>query len=1271
MLHWQYNSYVLLLVIAAALSVTLAFFAWRRRPASGATPLVLLMLVVAEWSLAYALEVGSPNLQTKHFWAQMQYLGIVTVPVAWLAFVLQYTGRGKWLTRRNMAVLAVEPLLILLLVQTNDGHKLIWRDTSLIASGFPLSYTYGAGFSVNIAYSYLLLLIGAFLLLQSLARSPRVYRGQAAVMLIGALAPWVGNALYVFGLSPFPHLDLTPFAFTLTGLLVTWGLFRFRLLDIVPVARDAVIESMGDGVMVLDTQNRIVDLNPPAQRIIGCSAAEAIGQPAAQVLPAQLSLFERGRDVTPVLSVVEGEAREEIVMGEGEAQRHFDLRIASLCDRRGRLTGRLLVLRDITERKQIEDALRESEERFRGIFENATIGLYRTTPDGRILMANPALVHRLGYSSFEELTQRNLEESGYETESPRSAFKKRVESEGQVMGLESVWVKQDGTTLFVRESAKAIRDEAGNTLYYEGMVEDITDRKRAEEALKRQAVQLATLNRIGRHVASILDQQELLQDAVNAVREDLGYLQAAVLLVDEEASELYVAAATDNFWEVIPDGYRQSVGKGAIGIAAETGEMILVKDAFNDPRVYRVGEWFSPSALATPIKTGGQVIGVLEVEADAPNAFDENDRIGLEIMADQIATAIENARLYQETQQRALEQETLREAALALTTALDRDQVIDRILAQLQRVAPYDSASVQLLREDRMEIVGGRGFPNLPNLMGISFPTDGDTPYSEVVRTQAPFIVEDAPSVYEAFREDPHRQAVIRSWLGVPMLIGERLVGMIALDKGEPGFYTQEHARLAETFAAQAAVALENAWLHEGVRRQLEQLAVLYQVAEAGSRILELQPLLQRLLDRILAITGMHIGAIYQLDQANQQLCLLVHRGLLTEFVARVETYAPGEGITGRALVSGQTMIFEDALDVPEVREKARLAGFRSQISLPLKAVGKVIGVLNLNSKDPRAWPPDEIRWLEAVAGQAAIAIENAHLFEEIEERRMYLETVLGAAPDAIVALDACQQIVEWNAGAERLFGYSWEEAIGQNIDHLITSPDVFEEATEFTQMIMGGLEVSPLETIRYRKDGSPVDVILAGSPILVEGELIGIVAVYTDISARVQMEETLRILALLDELTGLYNRRGFSILAEQQLKMAHREKRKLLLLFADLDGMKRINDTFGHEEGDRALVEAADVLRETFRESDVIARFGGDEFVVLAIETNGAPAEALTHRLQENLEARNAGEGRLYDLSLSVGLAHYNPEQPCSIDELVARADRAMYERKRGNQKA
>lgn len=162
------------------------------------------------------------------------------------------------------------------------------------------------------------------------------------------------------------------------------------------------------------------------------------------------------------------------------------------------------------------------------------------------------------------------------------------------------------------------------------------------------------------------------------------------------------------------------------------------------------------------------------------------------------------------------------------------------------------------------------------------------------------------------------------------------------------------------------------------------------------------------------------------------------------------------------------------------------------------------------------------------------------------------------------------------------------------------------------------------------------------------------------------EMVQELRNQALVDELTGLYNRRGFMFLAQQQLKLANRNKTGMLLLFADVNNLKWINDTLGHQKGDLALIETANILKETFREPDIIARIGGDEFGVLAIGSRRDSAEMLISRLQKNLDSHNAKGKRRYKLSLSMGIARYDPECPCSIDELLDRADTLMYEQKR-----
>jgi len=168
------------------------------------------------------------------------------------------------------------------------------------------------------------------------------------------------------------------------------------------------------------------------------------------------------------------------------------------------------------------------------------------------------------------------------------------------------------------------------------------------------------------------------------------------------------------------------------------------------------------------------------------------------------------------------------------------------------------------------------------------------------------------------------------------------------------------------------------------------------------------------------------------------------------------------------------------------------------------------------------------------------------------------------------------------------------------------------------------------------------------------------------DISKRKQLEEEMRALTLCDELTGLYNRRGFMTLGEQQMKIANRIMNRLVLIFADIDGMKWINDTFGHHEGDAALIEITNILRKTFRESDIIARIGGDEFVILAIETDESNDTLLIERLKEHLDEHNEKRERSCMLMLSIGIAHYDPDHPSSLAELMEQADALMYMQKR-----
>ena len=292
----------------------------------------------------------------------------------------------------------------------------------------------------------------------------------------------------------------------------------------------------------------------------------------------------------------------------------------------------------------------------------------------------------------------------------------------------------------------------------------------------------------------------------------------------------------------------------------------------------------------------------------------------------------------------------------------------------------------------------------------------------------------------------------------------------------------------------------------------------------------------------------------------------------------------------------------------------------------------------------------------ETVARQAA-ELERAAMARQ-------MAAIVESSNDAIYGSDIKGHVTSWNPAAERLYGYTAEEILGQFHTALVP-PELEGEAVEVTRQVLEGKAVQALDTVRLHKDGSPIDVSITLSPIRdVMGEIIGISTIVRDISERKRSEE-LRRLALLDELTGLNNRRGFLLLAEHQMSVARRDKKPLALLFIDLNNLKTINDNFGHKEGDRAISDTAALLKDTFRESDIIARVGGDEFCVLMTADNELDVDTPVGRLNTNVELHNAQGIRPYKLSLSVGRANYDPNAPVPIEDLMRQADALMYQAK------
>jgi len=399
---WQYTVNMSLLVVAAVVLSALILFLWSNRQAVGAKAFIVLELAILEWTLGNALELNSPDLAGKSFWTNVQYVGIVAVPVLWLIFTVQYAGREQWLTRRHVLLWWVVPALTLFFIWTNDLHSLMRFNVRLDISGpFPIiAKTYGLWFWIHTAYSYLLMLIGSFLLIRALQRAPQLYRQQRNIVLIGILLPWVANVAYVLRLIP-DRLDLMPLIFTASALIIAVGLFRFRLFELMPVAREVVVESMNDGVLVIDLHDRIADLNPCARSLLGQLDREVVGQPVAQVWSAWTALADR----------LDGarEVRAEIQVNADAAQRFVDLSLLPLRDGHGQLIGRLAILRDISAYKRVEEALRQAQSELEARVEQRTAELAAVNYELRSEIVERRRVEAERETLIQELEAKNAE----------------------------------------------------------------------------------------------------------------------------------------------------------------------------------------------------------------------------------------------------------------------------------------------------------------------------------------------------------------------------------------------------------------------------------------------------------------------------------------------------------------------------------------------------------------------------------------------------------------------------------------------------------------------------------------------------------------------------------------------------------------------------------------------------------------------------------------------------------------------------------------------
>jgi PAS domain S-box-containing protein len=317
---------------------------------------ILIMLSMSLWSVNYAFEVGFVDIELKYLFARLQYLGIAFVPVIWFLFATEYSGICKQFARKYERVFFLLPFLTILLMLTNSLHKLYFENYYLDTSGsFPLLvFEHGPFFWVFYAYSFILIVIGVFFFFTQFVLLATPYKTQAAIALTAACIPLLGNILYLKHIGPFKSVDPTPFLFTITGLIFFWGIMQHKFLNIIPIARENVIESMSDGYIVVDLKNSIVDINKSAFELAGKTRKEVIGRNLSELFGKEVELF--------LNDTHEGNFGKEISLKSGLETKFFNISTSPLTTE-DNAEGKLVMIHDITEIYRYQEALEQANKK--------------------------------------------------------------------------------------------------------------------------------------------------------------------------------------------------------------------------------------------------------------------------------------------------------------------------------------------------------------------------------------------------------------------------------------------------------------------------------------------------------------------------------------------------------------------------------------------------------------------------------------------------------------------------------------------------------------------------------------------------------------------------------------------------------------------------------------------------------------------------------------------------------------------------------------------
>lgn len=644
------------------------------------------------------------------------------------------------------------------------------------------------------------------------------------------------------------------------------------------------------------------------------------------------------------------------------------------------------------EREQAEKS--EAQARYQSLVEQTPAVVFLDSIDEHetTLYISPRIEELTGFTQEEWISGASLWEDQIHPEDRGKILQaaKISHKEGSRFEEEYRFIRKDGRAIWIKEDTNLVRDKDGKPLYWQGILIDLTKEKASEAALQRQLKELRILNAITLAGAEGSSEDEIIERVVQITT--LMYEEVCgVLLLNEQGDILtphpsYFGANVERWKDGLP------ITQGVTGKSVTLGVPIRLGDISQESSFVEIASGIQ-SELCVPIRVNKKIIGVFNVESRRQNAFDDEDEQFISTVAGTLGTVLENIRLYATERKRREEAESLREATASLSAHIELEPLFEQILTSIQRVVPYDSASIFLRAgDDEMEIVAAKGFANGEKIVGKKVPNTAK--WHELVNTRQSLIMPDAQADPRFEQWDGSER--IRGWMGVPMITQDKVVGFINLDSHRVNAFTERDVTLAQTFANSAAVAIQNAILFQGERERRKREESMLELMRVTTSTLKLDEVMQTILQHMLSLIPSDSGTIQLLQGEKLR-------------IAAAQGFRPGILVPGQILRLGDSHIKQQALQTvqpvwtnnthqdPDYIFIEGVEDVNSFMVVPLVYKGNVIGLATLDSRQTNRYSTEDAEFAFAIANQAAIAIGNAGLYQEAlraSERRAILHRI-------------------------------------------------------------------------------------------------------------------------------------------------------------------------------------------------------------------------------------------------------------------------------------